>query len=98
MRNIYFGDSRLLIQHHIKNIENTGPNPYSIVWFLLRDLRKIAGITIESAALGRADICIKAMIRFYLDNINDKLELGDRCIIIYDEYCKIIRSKQDKEP
>ncbi len=97
MRNIYFGDFRLLVIQHIKDIDGTSPDPYSVEWFLLSYLRRIVKVTTEPAMPGRVDSCIRAMIRFYLDNVDDKSDLGDRCARIYDEYRKTVRLSQEKE-
>lgn len=95
MRKIYFGDFRQYVLGHIKEIEKADIESYTTEWFLIRYLKKITKITAESYVENmRVEGSIRALIRFYIDNIDEKSQLGDRCQKIYNEYRAVLRKKQ----
>ena len=58
MKKIYFGDFRLYVNKHIKEIEKAEIEAYTIEWFLVRYLKKITKVAdgnIENAQ-GETDI------------------------------------------
>ena len=97
MRIIYFGDFRALVIRHIKQIDSTNPEKDSIEWFLLRYLRRIVKVTEPPAQPGRVEGAIRALVRFYLDNIDQKSDLGNTCATIYEHYRKVLRDNQAKD-
>ena len=40
---------------------------------------------------------MRGFIRFYVDNIDEKSELADRCLKIYGQYRKTLREAQVKK-
>lgn len=99
MRKVYFGDFRLYVLGHIKEIEKDDFDSYTTEWFLIRYLKKITKIT-EEAHLEYTFVegSIRSLVRFYVDNIDENSELGDRCIKIYNEYRAVLRKKQSSKP
>jgi len=97
MRNIYFGDFRLYVLGHIKEIEKVEIEAYTTEWFLIRYLKKITNLTEGSMEYTRVEGPIRSLIRFYVDNIDEKSELGDRCLKIHSEYRKLLRKKQSSK-
>jgi hypothetical protein len=97
MRNIYFGDFRAMVVEYIKQIDNTHPDLQSTEWFLLRYLRHIVKVTEPPAEAGKVEGAVRSLVRFYVDNINEKTELGRICLNIYDEYRKVLREKQKQD-
>ena len=98
MRQIYFGDFRVYVLKHIKEIQKDDIKSYTTEWFLIRYLKKITKITEESyIEHSRVEGSIRALIRFYIDNVNEKSELGDRCQKIYNEYRAVLRKKQSSK-
>jgi hypothetical protein len=95
MAEIYFGDFRVVVINHIKEIDATGPESHSPEWFLLRYLRRIVKNTEPPSLPGRVESSVRALIRFYLDNIDEKSELGDRCLRIYEDYRKTVMRYED---
>ncbi len=95
MRKIYFGDFRIYVVEHIKSIEAQDPEYQSTEWFLLRYLRKIEKNSNPPTTSGRVEGCMRGLIRFYVDTIDEKSELGDRCVKIYAEYRKTLRISQE---
>lgn len=96
MANIFFGDFRLVVIDHIKIIDAANPEAHSIEWFLLKYLKRIVKNTEQPGSAGRVDGAVRALIRFYLDNIDEKSELGGHCIHVYEEYRKTVKKYEDK--
>jgi hypothetical protein len=94
MKKIYFGDFRLYVIEHIKAIQKTDIEAYTIEWFLLRYLKKITKVADGNKEYIEVEGPIRSLIRFYVDNIDEQSELGDRCKKIHYEYRKLIREKQ----
>jgi len=40
---------------------------------------------------------MRSLIRFYVDNIEESSDMGERCIAIYEQYRKTLRENQEKE-
>ncbi len=97
MRKIYFGDFRLYVISHIKEIQKVEIDAYTTEWFLLRYLKKITKVTESRTEYTRVEGPMRSMIRFYVDNIDDKSELGERCRKIHTEYRKLLRDKQSSK-
>jgi len=94
MNTIYFGDFRIVVINLIKDIDTTNPEPQSIEWFLLKYLKRIAKHTESADRPGQVESAMRGLVRFYVDNINEKSELGYQCIHIYEQYRKVLREKQ----
>ena len=97
MREIYFGDLRVYVREHIKQIETANFELDSTEWFLLRYLRRLVKSMESGDGPGRVEGSMRSLVRYYVDNIAEKSELGDRCMKIYDEYRKTLRSSQTKK-
>lgn len=97
MRKIYFGDFRVYVLGHIKEIQKNEIESYTTEWFLLRYLKKITKVTEGSVEYNYVEGPVRSLIRFYVDNIDEKSELGDRCKKIYEEYRKLLRNKQSSK-
>ena len=97
MRKIYFGDFRIYVLDHIKEIQRDEIEAYSTEWFLIRYLKKITKVTEGKTEYFRVEGPIRSMIRFYVDNIDEKSELGDRCKKIHLEYRKLLYQKQSSK-
>jgi hypothetical protein len=97
MRKIYFGDFRLYVLKHIKEIQAVEIDAYTTEWFLVRYLNKITKVTEGNVEYIRVEGPIRSLIRFYVDNIDEKSELGDRCKKIHNEYRKLLREKQSSK-
>ncbi len=96
MSEIYFGDFRIVIIEHIREIESQTPEFQSTEWFLLKYLRRIEKNTNSPSSIGEMENSIRALVRFYVDTIEKKSPLGDRCVRIYEEYRKTLRSKKQE--
>tara|TARA_R110000782_G_scaffold13730_13_gene40328 strand:- start:2786 stop:3085 length:300 start_codon:yes stop_codon:yes gene_type:complete len=97
MKKIYFGDFRLYVIKHIKEIEKTEIESYTTEWFLIRYLKKITKVADGNIEYNIVEGPIRSLIRFYVDNIDEKTELGDRCKKIHLEYRKLLRQKQSSK-
>lgn len=96
MGNIYFGDFRKYVIEHYKAIQAKEPDYQSTEWYLLRYLKRIEKNTNPPTSTGRVESSMRGFIRFYVDRVDDKSELGDRCLKIYAEYRRVLRSEQEK--
>jgi len=97
MRKIYFGDFRVIVIEHLKIISSYEPEAYSTEWFLIKYLKKIIKMTEPPSEHWRVDSSMRSLIRFYVDNIDEKSEHGERCRFIYDQYKKTLKQRQDSK-
>lgn len=97
MTDIYFGDFRLIVLNHIRDIDATNPESHSIEWFLLKYLKRIAKYSETADHPGRVDGSVRSLVRFYVDNIDEKSDLGHRCTHIYEAYRKVLREHQQQD-
>lgn len=97
MKEIYFGNFRVVIIEHIKEIEETVPEAHSTEWFLLKYFKRIVKTIDDPASPGKVDGTIRSLVRFYVDNIDENSELGDRCTRIYAAYKKALREQQERD-
>ena len=94
MKKIYFGDFRVYVIEHIKAIQENEIEAYTIEWFLIRYLKKITRVTEGSTEYNHVEGTVRSLIRFYVDNIDEQSELGERCRKIHEEYRKLLCEKQ----
>lgn len=92
----YFADFRVHVLSHIKDIEKLEFESHSIEWFLLKYLRRLAKLANPPSNRGDMENAIRALIRFYVDNIDEQSDLGSRCQTIYNEYRKCLRRQQER--
>ncbi len=97
MRKIYFGDFRLYVIGQIKEIKQVEIEAYTTEWFLLRYLKKITKVTEGRTEYFRVEGPVRSLIRFYVDNIDEDSELGERCRKIHSEYRKVLLAKQSSK-
>ena len=97
MPTIHFDNLRIKVIHHIKEIDATSPESHSTEWFLLKYLNRIVIKTDPPSQFEQVEGTIRSLIRFYVDNIEEKSELGDRCVQIYEEYRRVLREHQEKD-
>ncbi len=95
MREIYFGEFREIVVLHIKEIDVKNPEYQSTEWFLLQYLKRIEKNTIPPASSGKVENSMRALIRFYVDMIDERTELGERCRMINEAYRKTLKSGQE---
>ena len=97
MHEIYFGEFRLVVIQHIREIEAINPAYQSTEWFLLRYLNRVVKTTEPPTSNGRVENSIRALIRFYVDMIEEQSELGQRCRMINEQYRKALRTHQEQK-
>ena len=97
MRKIYFGDFRVYVIEHIKEIQKNEIEAYTTEWFLIRYLKRITKVTEGRCEYTRVEGPIRSLIRYYVDNIDEQSELGDRCRKIHEQYRKILLEKQSSK-
>lgn len=94
MRDIYFGEFREIVIEHIRSIESGRPEYQSTEWFLLRYLTRIEKNANPPASPGRVENSMRALIRFYVDQVDEHSELGEICRKINAEYRRTLRNEQ----
>lgn len=94
MAEVYFNEFRMLVIEQIRAIEQNRPETHSTEWFLLKYLRRIEKNALPPTTPGRMENCMRALIRFYVDRIDEKTEIGERCKVVYEEYRKTLREAQ----
>ena len=97
MKEIYFGGFRTVVIEHIKEIRDTEPESHTTEWFLVKYLNRIVKTIDEPASPEKIEGTIRSLVRFYVDNIEENTELGDRCTRIYEEYKKALREQQERD-
>lgn len=94
MPDIYFGDFRNVVIYHYKEIMAENPDYQSTEWFLLRYLKRIEQNTCPPTTPEKVENSMRGLIRFYVDMVDEKSALGERCLRIYDEYKKTVRERR----
>ncbi len=94
---LFFCDFRVLVQQHYHALAAQAPEAHSTHWFLLRYVRRIVRSCEQPAAPWRVESAIKSMLRFYVDNIDEQSEQGERCRQVYQAYKKTVRQSQEAE-
>ena len=95
MKKIYFGDFHEYVVDQIKDIERVEIESYTTEWFLIRYLKKITRLTVAGNLENtRIEGLMRALIRFYVDNVDERSELGERCIKIHSKYRATILKQQ----
>jgi len=97
MAEIYLKEFRLVLNEHIKAIEKGQPEFHSTEWFLIKYLRRIQKQAAHSASPVQVENSMRALIRFYVDNIDKYSPLGERCRLIHDQYRSILRNAHEKK-
>lgn len=97
MREIYFGDFRLIVIEQINEIQAQHPESHSVEWFLLRYLRRIEKNANPPATPVQMENSIRALVRFYVDMIDEDSPLGERCRYVYEQYKNTVRKPQGNE-
>ena len=95
MRDIYFGEFRLIVIKHIKEIEADNPEYQSTEWYLIKYLKRIEKTANPPTSPGRVENSIRALIRFYVDMIEERSDLGERCRQVNEQYRKALRREQE---
>ncbi len=85
-RRIYFGDLRTVVVEHMREINQREIEPYSIEWFLLKYLKRISVLSNDRNRSYEVEGSIRALMRFYVDNIDERSDLARRCAHIHSKY------------
>ncbi len=93
-RKIYFGDLRIIIVEHINEIKQQEIEAYSTEWFLLKYLRRLSLLSNEPARSHEVEGSMRALMRFYVDNIDERSELARRCQHIHSKYRETLLTLQ----
>jgi hypothetical protein len=75
----HFDEFRVVLVRHIKELTATRPEAQTTEWYLLKYMRRIHRKVNVSTSPREIENTIRALIRFYLDAIDDGSELDERC-------------------
>ena len=75
----HFDEFRLVLVAQIRELSALEPEHQTTVWYLLKYFRRIhKKVTVSTSARG-VENTIRALIRFYVDKIDEGSELEERC-------------------
>ena len=94
---VRFDELRATVIECIREIHATHPAPQSIEWFLVRYLQRIVKRTEPPCRASQVEGTMRALIRFYVDNVDGRSELGRACLRIHETYRKTLRERQSGE-
>lgn len=92
MKEVYFGDFHAVVLHHVRDIERAGPALQSTEWYLLRYLRRVATHSNPPASPHGVESSMRALLRFYVDVIDETTELGERCRQVFEAHRRSLRN------
>ena len=75
----HFDEFRVVLTRHIKELTASHPGAQTTPWYLLKYLRRIQRKVAVSTTPREVENTIRALIRFYLDAIDEESELDQRC-------------------
>lgn len=97
MTRVHFGEFRAYVMEHRKAVELMVDESHTTQWFLLRYLKRIEKQANEADSMSRMEGLMRSLIRFYVDNIDERSDMGDRCQKIYAEYRRTLKEHQEKD-
>ena len=74
----HFDEFRIVVVRHIRELDAAGPDTHSTEWFLLKYLRRVHSKTVVSTSPREVENTIRALIRFYLDTVDEGTPLEQR--------------------
>ena len=95
MREIYFGNFRLIVIQQIREIQEQEPEHQSIEWYLLKYLRRIEKNANPPSTPGNMENSVRALVRYYVDQVEEHSDLGERCRFVYEQYRKTLREAKE---
>jgi len=98
MKDPDYTELRKVLNRHIKDLQNDGPEYQSTHWFLLRYMRRIRANTEKEDPRRRVESSVRAFIRFYLDRVEEQSDLGMRCRDIMDTRRKLLLGRSQTPP
>ena len=74
----HFDEFRVVVVRNIRELDAVGPDLQSTEWYLLKYLRQIHRKTVVSTSPREVENTIRALIRFYLDGVEEGTALEQR--------------------
>ncbi|MDA0824134.1 MAG: hypothetical protein O3C28_17185 [Proteobacteria bacterium] len=87
----HFDDFRTVVAAQIKELVALGPKAGTTEWYLLKYFRRIHKKVTVSTSAREVENSIRALIRFYLDAIDEGSELELRCKTILQSHNRALR-------
>lgn len=89
-----FDEFRVVLVRHIQELTAARPDAQSTDWYLLKYLRRIHRKVVVSTSPREVDNTMRALIRFYLDAIDEGSELEVRCTELLKFHRRSLRSER----
>jgi hypothetical protein len=87
----HFDDFRIVVATQIKELVARGPITDTTQWYLLKYFRRIHKKVVVSNSAREVENPIRALIRFYVDSIDERSELEQRCKKVLQSHKRALR-------
>ena len=87
----HFEEFRLVLVRNIKELTARRPDEQTTEWYLLKYMRRIYRKVIVSTSPREIENTMRALIRFYLDAIEEGSELEARCHEVLGSHRRALR-------
>ena len=94
IKEVYYGDFRVVVVEHIRRITATEPESYTTAWFLLRYLRRIERYTVEPGYEHQVQSGLRSLLRFYVDQVEELSDLGNVCNQVFEAHRRSLRAPE----
>jgi hypothetical protein len=74
----HFDEFRIVLQKHIRELRTADPEDQSTAWYLLKYLLRIHKKVVISTSPREVENTIRALLRYYLDAIDEGSNLEER--------------------
>jgi hypothetical protein len=90
----HFDEFRVVLVRNIKALTAEHPDVQTTKWYLLKYLRRIHRKVVVSTSPREIENTIRALMRFYLDAIDEGSELETRCHEVLSGHRRALRLQQ----
>jgi hypothetical protein len=87
----HFDEFRLVVVRQIRELSRRRPADQSTEWYLLKYLRRIHAKVAVSTSPRDVENAVRALMRFYLDTVEDGSELEMRCKEVFKSHRRSLR-------
>ena len=91
-----FDEFRVVLVGHINELTAERPEEQSTAWYLLKYLRRIHREVVVSTSPRECESTIRALIRFYLEAIDEGSALESRCMEVLKFHRRFLRPERTR--
>ena len=96
MKKIFYDDLRRVITQQARDLRAQQPEYQSTEWYLLKYLRRIEKNLGPESSHRSMENSMRGFLRFYVDRVETDSSLGQRCMLIYQEYRRTRRMQREE--